>query len=308
MKPIISRVLITMALLFCLATVLPVCALEAVDPMEDASLTVTYQYENTRFAGLIIDTYRIAQVDEQFTFALDGAFASYPVRLYGIQSQAEWRIIAKTLESYIVADRISPSATEMTDENGVVCFSGLRPGIYLTRAVTSEKEGVITRFETFLTVIPRPNAGGGFEYDVSAYPKCEQITPDDEEIPYKVVKQWRDGGYTDTRTEQVAIEVYRDGVLFDAVILSDENQWMHTWTGKNDGSVFTVVERDVPADYHVMVTKEQTTFLVTNVYDDPDMPPPQTGDSIGSYFYVVLFSVLGCALLLLSFARKKEQS
>ncbi len=308
MKKILS-LLCTAILLWsvCFAAALPLFAAEP-DVDRPSSLQITYRYGEKNYAGLEICTYRIAELQSDYSFVLTGDFADYPVSIYGISSQAEWRKITETLAAYIVADAIAPTATLTTDDAGTVKFTDLMPGIYLTAGVRNEQEdGEVTVFETFLTVIPLIKEEG-YLYDVEAYPKCEQYIPGGKEIDYKVVKQWKDGGKGETRTESVRIDLYKDADFVETVILSDENNWVYSWTAIDDGAVWTAVEREIPKDYNVTVTAEGTTFVVTNTYDDPDTPPPVTGDSTSAGLYIGLMCISGLVLILLSVGGKRMRN
>ncbi len=308
MKKCVSlAVSIFLTILLCFTSVISVSA-ESIDPQRSSSLTLVYKQGETFYEGLEIKIFRVAEVQTDYTFDLIGVFEHYPVNIYGVQSQTEWRNITETLTAYTVADAITPTATGKTDATGTVKFEELLPGMYLTLGVRYESEGEIVIFENFLTVIPRQteNAADGYDYDVTAYPKCEKFVPTPDEITYKVVKQWKDGGNSGTRTKSVKIDIFKDGVLAETVTLSADNNWMYSWKAPNDGADWTTVERDIPKDYTVNVNEEGTTFIVTNIYDYIT-DSPQTGDTTNITLYVILMCASGMALIILGFGKKRRE-
>ncbi len=311
MKKWISKVMIAaLALLLCLSSVISVSA-ESIDIQRESSLTLVYKHDGTVYEGLTVQIFRVAEVQADYTFDLFGPYAAYPVNIYGVQSQTEWRNITETLTSYTIADAITPTATGTTDSTGTVKFEELLPGMYLTLGVRYQSSEEIVIFENFLTVIPRQITDGAkvetetFNYDITAYPKSTRFVPTPDELTYKVVKQWKDGGYSNTRTESVKIDIFKDGVLAETVTLSDKNNWMYSWTAPNDGADWTAVERDIPKGYTVNVTEEGTTFIVTNIYDNPG-DSPQTGDTSNITLYVILMCASGMALIILGFGKKRR--
>ncbi len=306
MKKWILWMLCAIALLsFCLPVSVSAAAIE---PEKDASLTLVYKHEGVVFEGLEIRTYRVADVKDDFVISLAGDFADYPVKVYGITSQAEWNITYQTLEAYIWADGLKPTATAVTDAEGIVQFKGLTPGMYLTMPVTHLDESSVTDFFGFLTVIPNPEDDGSLNYDVTAYPKSSSFTPEDgDSIPMRVVKQWKDSGYQEYRPESVQVDIYRNGEYKTSVSLSAENNWSYDWIVPDDGAVWTAVERDVPPKYSVTIETKDNTIILTNVREG-DVPPPPTGDTTVLWPFILVMCISGCLVILFAMKTKKAQA
>ncbi len=273
-----------------------------------SSLTIIYNDGDVAFSGLTVKTYRIADVSEDGNYTLCGDFKNYPVSLYDVRSQAEWQSIASTLASYAIADNIMPTVMQATDESGTVKYEGLYPGMYLTLSVKNESAEQITVFENFLTAIPMPAGDGTYNYDVTVYPKNTKYTPTIEEISHKVIKQWKDGGCENKRPSEVRVDIYKDGELKETVTLSDQNNWMYEWTAADDGSKWSAVERDIPADYKVTVTEQGNTIVLTNIYFDGDIDSPQTGDTSNIELYIAIMCISGFMIILLSLWRKRSEA
>ncbi len=291
--------------LLCLLN-MPAAALQSVDPQKESSLTLTYKHAGVVYSGIEVKIFRVADVKPDFTFDLWGDFEDYPVDIHGVQSQAEWRTIATTLESYAIADGLSPTAAVLTDENGVAKFEKLLPGMYLTMAVRQKTATSVTVFESFVTVIPYPEGEDQFRYDVTAIPKGQTmgLIPGDRML--RVMKQWKDRGYSDSRPESVRVDIYKDGVLFQTVELTEENNWEFNWKMPDDGSDWTVVERNISREYKVTIVENGWTMVVTNVHWADEIPPG-TGDTVVYWPAVLAMSLCGCGLILLALWKKRRE-
>lgn len=276
------------------------------DNPQNSTLTVAYGADDLVFEGLEVNLYRVADIGADNGYILSGVFADYPINVKVVRTQEEWRTIATTLASFIVADGISPTVTATTDNNGEVCFEGLTKGLYLVFGVQCEKNGMVYVFENFFSTLPRPDESGVPQYDVKAIPKHTSYVPEPNEIEYKVIKQWKDDSY-DKRPISVEIEIYDDGELVSTEVLSSENNWCYTWKGVDDGSKWTVVERNIAEGYTVTVTEDETTFIVTNAYTAVT-PPPQTGDVAVVWPYVLSLFSIGAILMLLSVGFKRVKN
>lgn len=303
MKRILALIFVCLLLA---VTSVPSFAAEAIDPARESSLTLQYKNGNEFFEGTEVKVYRIATVNADGTYDLTDQFKKYPVNIYGITTYEEWAEIASTLEAYILADGIGTDLSAVTNSMGEVYFAGIAPGMYLTLSVRVEREEKITVFESFITAVPGISDDGDHLYDVSAYPKSESIVPEKKEVEFKAVKQWKDTGNTDRRPDSVKIDILRNGDVEYSVELTEDNNWSYRWTAEDDGSVWTVVERDIPGDYTVLVTDDGYTFLITNVSNYSGGKPPQTGDTTMVWPYALGMCLSGAVLLVLAIWRKRS--
>lgn len=277
---------------------------EFIEPDRICSLSLHYGKEDVSFPGMHIRIFRVAEVSDEFIYTLCGDFAEYPVKLAGIKTQEEWDVITSTLNSYILADAIEPTASQITDENGDVYFEELATGMYLVQWAGVEVEDVVTGFEPFMISLPNLNTEKTWDYDVVASPKPGDYTPTGRLVNFKVVKQWKDAGFADKRPDSVEVEIYKNGELFETAVLSSENDWCYRWEAIDDGTEWSVVEREVPKDYTVTVVENGETIVVTNAYVEPP-EPPKTGEHMILWPYILLMSVSGIALIILVIAIKR---
>ena len=278
----------------------------AIEPMRKSSLTLQYKHGEVFFEGAEIKTYRVAEVFADGTFALCGDFADYPINIYGITSQAQWRGVTSALAAYATTDGISPTRTSVTDETGTVSFTDILPGMYLTLSVHVETGKDIAIFESFLTVIPAQSESGEHNYDVTAYPKCEKYTPKPDPIEYKVVKQWQDNGYDEKRPEYVEVDIIKNGEIQHSVKLSADNNWSYGWSAEDDGGEWQAVERNIPSDYTVSIVKNGNIITITNIFENPSDPPP-TGDTTVIWHYVLILCLSGAVLIVIATWRKRAE-
>lgn len=283
-----------------LALVQPLCACAApLDPEAKASLTLHYQKDGKTFPDLDVEIHRVARANPDGTFELLEPYSGYPVNIHDITAQDQWKHAASTLSAYIVADRVAPDRQVKTGSDGTAAFADLETGLYLIREVLAENEDGTYLFNTFLIYLPTPQSDGSWQYEMEAIPKCTGYVPKGQ---YTVTKLWRDEGYQDLRPQEVTVDIYLDGVLYETQILNAGNNWTYTWyvSGEDPGS-WTVVEREVPDRYKVRLQQNGSHFTITNTCSSGPVIPeiPETGDSRTVLPWILAMCVSGLVLLLL---------
>ena len=285
-------------------------AKEPVSIEKECSLTIYYGYEGTAFPDQTVKLYKVADVSADFQYTLTSPFTASGLILNGIQTQGEWNVIRSTLETQILADKIAPTTETETNASGQALFTGLTPGLYLASAVEVVQGDLTCFFDAALVALPGLGTDGLWQYQVAITAKPQVLPPiePDEDIQLKVLKLWKgDEGRTD-RPKSIQVEIFRDGVSHETVILSEENNWSYSWSAKADGVSWMVVERNVPDGYTMTVGERENTFVITNTYQDlPKPPPPQTGDTANTLLYTILMYVSGTMLILLGVARKRRR-
>ena len=284
-------------------------AKEPISPDKDCSLTIAYRYDGQSFSNHPVRLYKIADVSADFQYTLTAPFANSGLILNGVRSVSEWNVIRSTLETHILTYDVDADLTGATDQDGQVCFNALKPGLYLAITEQVIQHDWIYAFDSALVALPGLGADGLWQYEVAVTSKSKAIPPaeTDEEIEFKVLKLWKgDKGRSD-RPQSIEVEIFRDGVSYQTVILSEENHWTFSWFAKDDGATWKVVERNVPTGYTMMVEERETSFVLTNTRppDKPDIP--QTGDTTNIMLYFVLMNVSGIMLIILGIAGKRKR-
>lgn len=306
MKRIIS-VLLTYILIsvFIFGNAISVYAVSPIDTEKNSSLTLQYKHNGIYYNELEIKTYRIAEVFPDGTYALCGDFKDYPVNIYNITSKLEWDNVCSTLSSFIIADKLSPTYSAITDKNGTVSFKDIPTGMYLTLSVRVETDSELIKFESFITSLPSPDVDGNQNYDVTAYPKCEALELSDKEIEYKVIKHWQDNGSATIRPEAIKVDILKDGVLHSTQKLTKDNNWSYSWSAPQDGTFWQAIERNIPSNYKVTITNKENSIIITNVYDSPYKEPPKTGETTVLWPWILAMCVSGILVIMLSAWRKR---
>lgn len=286
---------------------------EAKEPIsvdQACSLTVSYGYEDTVFPDLAVTLYQVADVSADFRYTLTAPFAATGLILNDIQTQGEWNEIRFTLETQILADKIAPTAQVETNPSGRAIFPQLSPGLYLVSAVEAELDNMSYLFDGTLIALPGLGTDGLWQYQVAAAAKPQVLPPiePDEDIQLKILKLWKgDEGRVD-RPQHINIEIFRDGVSYEIVTLSAENNWSYAWSVRDDGADWKVIERDVPDGYVMTVQQRDGTFVITNTRPGGEIPPPpQTGDTSNMLLYAILLYASGTMLILLGLLGKRKR-
>lgn len=275
----------------------------ALDNSQPCSLTLHYSREGTAFSGLEIVLYRVAAFSDDGSYALTGAFSGYSVKIHDITTQKEWQEAAQTLRSYVFGDQISSTATAVTGEDGTVKFENLQTGLYLVVSQDAQTEEGLLRFREFLIFLPTPGQDGTFQYDLEAKPKHGDVIP---QTAYSVIKLWKDSANPDARPQGITVDILKDGIRYETVVLNTENNWSYSWTTTDLDSVWSVVERDVPGDYTVVITNGDNVFTITNSLPPTPGTPPQTGDTIQIMPYALAMLLSGALILMLVFWRRRN--
>lgn len=278
-------------------------ATELINSSKTVSLELTYKYDDIVINDINVKIYKIASVSNDFQYSLSDSFKSYNVKINGIKSKDELRSLSETLESYVYADLIQETSNGIIRENKVE-FKDLETGLYLVITDKIDKKDCNLIYETFLISLPTLGEDNNWIYNVSSEPKPVLYEPKYEIVLYSVIKEWKDTG-SQLRPDHVNIEIYKNGIKYEDVILSSKNNWMYSWNVLDDGSIFTVAEREIPGEYTVSIKKNDKKFIVVNTKNEDN---PGTLDNI--YLYLVLFasSFIGMTLLLLVLKSSKDYS
>lgn len=288
-------------------------AVEPIIPENACSLTISYCYGETAFGDMEVKLYQIAEVSADFKYTLTQTFENSGLILNGIRTAGEWNVVRSTLEAHILANNIAPQVTALTNEEGNATFENLKTGMYLAIVSRAEQDGLHCRFDSALIALPGLGSDGRWQYQVSVNAKGEVLPPvdPDEIIEFKVLKLWRGDEGRNDRPKTIEVEIFCDGNSRETVVLSEENNWSYTWTAVDDGSTWTVVERNVPQGYTMTLEERQSTFVLTNTWtptnpDDPEKPP-KTGDTSNIMLHALLMTGSGSMLIILGVIGKKSR-
>lgn len=310
--------IIAFVLCFCLLLmpyqVLAASTADAKEPISTeqmCSLTISYCSGGIAFSELPTRFYKIADVSADFQYTLTSPFEKSELVLNGIQTVGEWNVIRSTLETYILANGVAADANTATDSEGNVTFGELMPGLYFAIADRVTQDDNTYVFHSALIALPGLGADGLWQYPVTVNAKSQIIPPgeDGAEIERKVLKLWKGDSGNSARPAWVEVEIFRNGTSYQTVTLSEDNHWTYTWSAADDGSDWTVVERNIPSGYTMTVEERETSFVITNTLtqDNPNTPtPPQTGDTSNTMLWFILMAISGSMLIILGITWKRS--
>lgn len=286
-------------------------AKEPISTDKNCSLTISYCSEGIAFSELPVKLYKIADLSVDYQYTLTPSYKKSDLILNGIQTVGEWNVIRSTLETYILANGVTADFNAVTDTEGKASFDALKPGLYLSITERIIQDEATYIFAPSLIALPGLDGDGLWQYRVDVASKTEIIPPskDDEEIELKVLKLWKGDNGDSARPTTIEVEIFRNGTSYQTVTLSEDNHWMYSWSTKDDGSDWKVVERNIPTGYTMTIEERETSFVLTNILnrDIPDVPDsPQTGDTTNIMLWVILMIVSGSMLIILGITGKRN--
>ncbi len=259
---------IFVAALVCVMLCLLVCpAFAAVEVDAGCSLYVDFKYEMDPIVGARFRLYRVADMDNNKNVTFTGIFANTILDLEDPDGSA------LQLAIRVEAENAPADMILTTDEEGMCGTKALRPGAYLLMSEPAVQDQRTHYTDPQLVILPyESEADGTLNYHVVLRPKSTECPASAEPIDVTVVKVWEDKGYESNRPTSITVHLIRNDKQVDTVVLSEKNQWTHTWSGLIPTADWSV-EEDVPNGY-ICETKEWiNVFTLTNYRKDID----QTG-------------------------------
>lgn len=283
MKKTVWSRMAALILALCLLTVIPAQALTGpFDQMhgEPCSLTVTFDPAGVPAQGVRFRLWKVAEVSATGYTPLPFVW-QYHV-LEGVEG---WSAMASTLYGYLLRENVAPTVEKTTDEAGKVHFEALAQGLYLLAGDTLTYGGRIYTPTPNLVCLPNSADFSTWESQVemtSKYTSRSTGGGKPTTVDRHVLKSWNDGGHEEERPREIAVDLLRDGEVYDTMYLTAENNWRGDWTGLDADADWQVVERESDR-YTVLVESQGVTFQVTNTWraseeDLPDPDVPMEGD------------------------------
>lgn len=233
----------------------------AVDLNKEGSVTIVMEAPETgnSLSGAVIELYRVAEAKSEnnmLSFVLIEAFAGSGVSLKDLEAAG----LAQKLADFAAAKSDLKKATGTTDIEGILCFSGLKAGIYLV-VQKGSVEGYYP-FTPFLISLPLTSEDGtGWIYDVSAAPKMELLPKEPTTLTVK--KAWIDND-SKNRPTSVTVQLLNDKKVVETITLSGENSWTYTWDDLDAAGKWSVQEINIPKNYKVSYSANGTVITITN--------------------------------------------
>lgn len=192
----------------------------------------------------------IRQEDADLSYELTGTFVESKKDLTTLDNPGLAEDLVKFAEI--------PNA-KAEPKDGSVIFTDLEQGLYLV-VQTKASEGYLPA-KSFLVSVPVKD-GEEWVYDVDATPKTEIEPEEKAPVELAVKKVWADKGKK--HPTSVTAGLYEGDKLVEKVILSDKNNWTHTWKDLDGNKKWDVKEINVPKGYKVSYQKSEMLITMTN--------------------------------------------
>lgn len=231
----------------------------------DNSVELVCQTETVTLSGIEWKVYKVGELDSNGDYQLVGDFSNYPIELNNL-STSDMLSTANTLENYAVLDDVIPTFNSITDEDGKVQFENLKNGLYLFSGqskIINDTKYIPSAM--LIELIPEDDSLA--TVDLVTYPKFILKHISYENTNYTVKKVWQDDEkHLDNRPISITVELYKDNILENTVVLDESNDWSYSWTS-NTATEWRVKEVNIPRYYRVIYLDGEVQYVVMNIYD-----------------------------------------
>ena len=275
----------------------------------------------TPVAGFPYRIYKIGEISADGAYVLQGAFADSAINM-NIQNVDDATNAARALSGYVDEKGIAPDSMGQSDGEGMATLSLTEGALYMIKEESYKVGG--TTYRSVSRLFTPSQIDQDINGDRILLVKYELINEGEEqEVSYTVRKVW-DDGQGERRPGSITVCILKNGQVFDRIVLSGDNNWTDRFTVLDDGSIFNVMEENVPGNYQFSVSERDHTFVINNVEPvpsdpgtgrDPENPvdptnptgnSPKMGDI--SLRWPIILLVLGGSILLLSGMRLKKSN
>lgn len=281
-----------------LCLILPVSACAQVQPEKEASLTLRLTEGGTGLPGANFEVFRVAEMTDEARFSLLPGFEIGSVDINKVGGAEGWQSLAENLAQQVT----EATASAVTDEKGEAKIAGMQTGLYLVIGKPVEIGSWAYDFAPFMVSIPGKD-GDTWIYDVQADVKHVRtaLTCD-----IKIVKVWKDEGYSKVRPMRILADLYCDGELAYTVELSADNNWTYEFTDLESAHEWTVKEQVIPAGYVADYTEKDGALVITNTLTAPPTAPPDIPQTGLTWWPVPILAILGATLFIIGWAMRRK--
>ncbi len=243
-----------------------------IDKTRTANLTIIFaDTEQNALANAKFKVYKIADISEVGAYTTVDKFKEYNFT-YDFQDQQGWNELLDTVSECVENNNLACDNEIYTNENGIAKIENMDLGLYFVSAENLVVGARTYTPQNFFVSLPDMKEQDVWEYDVSIYPKYTLDIDDSKITDKRVIKKWMDEGYSENRPSKIKVSLLKNGVLYDEVILSDENDWTYTWKDLDDTyewSVYETMDDISSTKYRNDISYENDTFYITNIYNVP---------------------------------------
>lgn len=150
-------------------------ALQPPDTSKNCTLSAECLASGKAVTGLRLSLYRVALFGSDGGFELTESYQASGVDVSAPSKASEWAEAAAKLERYAQDNSLLPFVTAASSSAGVVSFSSLPAGLYLTTGATGYVGDTPYSCAAFLVSVPGQAAGeSDWNYHVAVEPKFQQ--------------------------------------------------------------------------------------------------------------------------------------
>jgi uncharacterized surface anchored protein len=216
------------------------------------SVTLIDQKQNKAIVGAELSIYYVA------TAILDAdgnLIYDYTKEFEQLDTAIDDKLLVANLDVFVSQHSV-PSIKMTTNEEGMALCNNLSLGLYFVRQ-TGDVEGYAP-CTPFLVTIPNEK-NGEYIYDVNASPKTEvaRLTS------ITIEKVWNTDESTEA-TQNVKVQLLKDGKVIKTAILSRDNHWQITYTDMPESDAYSIREINVPKGFTATYKQNGYIFTVTN--------------------------------------------
>lgn len=235
--------------------------------------------DGVRLNGVTFDAWRVGDITDG-DLLLQSKYSKYNLNISSVNFPA-------TLRECLIRDSIRPDLKAISNQDGVAVFDNLSSGAYLICSEDFEQGRYKYSGVSMLVYLPYLDSNNNLSMNAVLEAKFERRKlpdperPSQDTITRKALKVWEDDdNNSGRRPDEIRVELLRDGRSWDVKILSESNNWRHTWTDLDPAYKWTVIELDVSSDYELDIEKHGRTYVLTNRListPDPEYPEPGPG-------------------------------
>lgn len=244
--------------------------------------------------GVVFSLYRIGNMNELNEIVPLAEYADY-------QIDYSDKYAPQTLEAYIQRDQLNSAMQTKTNQNGVFQFYDITEGIYLITGDSTQNNDNIYFPSPVIVAVSDDSP-------ITEMIIKSTIEPVKSQKNISVLKVW-DDNHSEKRPFQISVDLLRDGKIYDTVQLSQNNNWQYQWKELDGSCKWYVAEKNVPQDYTVNISANDSGFVITNTVSETITPPstpeklPQTGQI---NLPVIILLPIGLVLVIIGIVRRKH--
>lgn len=272
---------------------------ETNDDVQDISSTIyiDYTYNDTPLDDVEFKLYHIAETNEDGEYETLERFSHFEIDYDQLTDETYWIQVSNNLDNYISINNLEPDQGFISDGLGQYEANDLEEGYYIIQAKNKVDDTVVYFSSPVLILV------GYFENDIDMWlyyftvqPKISQVLAEELES-VSVEKIWENVSSTSLIPEEIEVQLYCDGELYDTVTLNEENEWFYLWSDVDPTATWGIVELTEFDDYEVNYDRTLNSFAIYNTYVGEGLEElPQTG----SFAHVIpVYAGIGVGLILL---------